>query len=125
MLVLVKTPDIGSLFIPFNNLLYVLLQLLLLEGHTADKLLLLRMCPLEIKSIYIYIYYSQSLCHNVIRHTYFFPSSSGSRPCTIAARPVAPAPSTTAFSNSSSRRIDIAMFSSLKYEQSVSFLHET
>ena len=56
MLVLVKTPDIGSLFLPFNNLLYVLLQLLLLEGHTADKLLLLRMCPLEIKSIYIYIY---------------------------------------------------------------------
>ena len=55
MLVLVKTPDIGSLFLPFNNLLYVLLQLLLLEGHTADKLLLLRMCPLEIKSIYIYI----------------------------------------------------------------------
>jgi len=33
---LVKTPDLGSLFLTFNNLVSVLLQLLLFEGHTAD-----------------------------------------------------------------------------------------
>jgi len=35
-LCVVKTPDIGSLFLTFNNFLCVLLQLLLFEGHTAD-----------------------------------------------------------------------------------------
>jgi len=35
-LFLVKTSDIGSLFLTFNNLLCVLLHLLLFEGHTAD-----------------------------------------------------------------------------------------
>ena len=46
--------------------------------------------------------------------TYFFPANSGNSPSTTAARPVAPAPSTTAFSNSSSLSIDKAIFSSLK-----------
>jgi len=32
---LVKTPDLGSLFLTFNNVC-VWLQLLLFEGHTAD-----------------------------------------------------------------------------------------
>jgi len=40
---------------------------------------------------------------------YFFPFSSGRRPASIAARPVAPAPSTTAFSFSIRRRIAIAI----------------
>jgi len=35
-LFLVKTPDRGSLFLTFNHLLFVLLHLLLFEGHTAD-----------------------------------------------------------------------------------------
>ena len=35
VLVWVKTPDLGSLFLTFNNLLCVLLQLLLFEGHTG------------------------------------------------------------------------------------------
>jgi len=34
--VLVKTPDLGSLFLTFKNFLCVLLQLLLFESHTAD-----------------------------------------------------------------------------------------
>jgi len=33
---LVKTPDLGSLFLTFNNVLSVVLQLLLFGGHTAD-----------------------------------------------------------------------------------------
>jgi len=35
-LFLVKTPDLGSLFLTINNLVCVLLQLLLFEGVTAD-----------------------------------------------------------------------------------------
>jgi len=35
-LFLVKTPDLGSLFLTLNNLVCVLLQVLLVEGHTAD-----------------------------------------------------------------------------------------
>jgi len=33
---LVKTPDLGSLFLTFNTFLCVLLPLLLFEGHTTD-----------------------------------------------------------------------------------------
>jgi len=36
ILVLVKTPDIGSLFFTFNNFLCVVLQVLLFEAHTVD-----------------------------------------------------------------------------------------
>jgi len=35
-LFLVNIPDLGELFLTFNHLLFVLLQLLLFEGHTAD-----------------------------------------------------------------------------------------
>ena len=47
------------------------------------------------------------------RNAYFLPSSSGSKPASTAAMPVAPAPSTTAFSISTRRRIARAMNSSL------------
>ena len=46
--------------------------------------------------------------------TYFLPSSSGTSPAITAASPVAPAPSTTAFSHSTKRRIAKAMCSSLQ-----------
>ena len=45
--------------------------------------------------------------------TTFLPFNSGSKPCKTAANPVAPAPSTTAFSSSSNLRMAIAMYSSL------------
>jgi hypothetical protein len=41
--------------------------------------------------------------------TTVFPSSSGSRPCSMAASPVAPPPSTTAFSISTRRSMASAM----------------
>lgn len=50
----------------------------------------------------------------VIKNTHFLPFSSGNSPASIAARAVAPAPSTTAFSNSTNLRIAKAMYSSLK-----------
>lgn len=45
---------------------------------------------------------------------YFFPPSSGKSPCNSAAKPTAPAPSTTAFSTSISRRIASVKYSSLE-----------
>ena len=50
---------------------------------------------------------------NGIQYTYFLPLSSGSRPAITAAKPVAPAPSTTAFSSSMRRRMAIEIQASL------------
>ena len=44
--------------------------------------------------------------------TTFLPFNSGTRPSSTAAKPVAPAPSTTAFSNSNNLKIAIAINSS-------------
>lgn len=49
----------------------------------------------------------------VVHWTYFLFSKSGMQPARMAAKPVAPAPSTTDFSTSTRRKIAIAMVSSL------------
>ena len=54
-------------------------------------------------------------CDKVVSKSssYFFPFSSGSSPAITAARPVAPAPSTTAFSSSMRRRMAMEIHASL------------
>ena len=52
-----------------------------------------------------------------LQYTHFFPSNSGHKFCNIAARPTAPAPSTTAFSCSTSRKMDSAIKFSLEYKK--------
>lgn len=60
---------------------------------------------------------SLSVKHCNRAQTYFLPWNSGTRSPSTAARPTAPAPSTTAFSISMSRRIARAINSSLQHVQ--------
>ena len=63
----------------------------------------------EVSTVNMLQYYQR----RVDSETDFFPVSSGSMPSNMAASPVAPAPSTIAFSSSTRRRMARAMYSSL------------